>query len=394
VAGYGVFSWVIGGVTRRILIQTSSIARLAADIAHQRLFHQRLIGPGARKPEEVVEGLLAVQAQDLPAARWGVAQRLDDGDDAAVAAACDAGRILRTHVLRPTWHLVAPDDIRWLLELSAPRVRAQMAYMDRQHDLDEVVFRRAGARIVRALEDAEDGTLTREQLGAALAAARIEAEGTRLAHLVMRAELDGLICSGPTRGKTQTYALLAARAPRARVLRRDEALAELALRYLRGHGPAQAGDLAWWSGLTVAEAKKAIEMAGPTVESETVGDKVYHRARLGSPAPRRSSVSSIQLLPNFDELVIGFKDRDVTLDDELVERAPSDWLETLRAHFVARNGRIVGSWRRELGKEDVRVQASVLVTLSDDERRALEKAARRYARSVGLALVLELECPE
>jgi hypothetical protein len=391
-----VFSWVIGGVTRRILIRTDSIARLAADIAHQRLYHQRLVGPGARKPEEVVAGLLAVQAQDLLAARWGVAQRLADADggDAAVEAAYDAGRILRTHVLRPTWHFVAPEDIRWLLELSAPRVRAQMAYMDRKHDLDEVVFRRAGARIVRALEDAEDGVLTRDELGAALAAAKIPAEGTRLAHLVMRAELDALICSGPMRGKTQTYALLERRAPKARVLRRDQALAELALRYLRGHGPAQAGDLAWWSGLTVAEAKKAIEMAGTTVESETAGEKVYYRARLGTPAPRRSSTSSIQLLPNFDELVIGFKDRESTLDEQLVERAPADWLETLRAHLVARNGRIVGSWKRELGKEDVRVQTNVLVTLADDERRALEKAAKRYARSLGLALTLELECAE
>jgi hypothetical protein len=394
VAGYGVFSWVIGGVTRRILIRTDSIARLAADIAHQRLYHQRLVGPAARKPEEVVEGLLAVQAQDLLAARWGVAQRTDDADDAAVEAAYDAGRILRTHVLRPTWHFVRPDDIRWLLELSAPRVRAQMATMDRKHDLDEVTFRRAGARIVRALEDAEGGTLTRDELAAALAAAKIDAEGTRLAHLVIRAELDGLVCSGPMRGKTQTYALLAARAPKARVLRRDEALAELALRYLRGHGPALAADLAWWAGMTIAEAKKAIELAGPTVESETAGEKTYYRARLGSPAPRRSSVSTIQLLPNFDELVIGFKERDVTLDDELVERAPDGWMESLRAHFVARNGRVIGSWKRELGKDDVRVQATVLVTMSNDERQALEKAAKRYARSLGLGLALELECPE
>jgi hypothetical protein len=388
-----VLSWVIGGVTRRILIQTTSIARLAADLAHERLHHQRLVGPGARRPEEVVEGLLAVQAQDFAAARWGVAQRVADGDDAGVQEALDAGKILRLHVLRPTWHFVTPADLRWLVELSAPRVRAQMAYMDRKVGLDEPTIRRAGARMVRALEIAEE-PLSREELASSLASAKIVAEGTRLAHLVMHAELDGLLCSGPLRGKTQTYDLVSKRAPRARVLRRDEALAELALRYLRGHGPALAADLAWWSGLTIGEAKKAIEMAGPgQISEEKLGDKVYYRARLGTAPPRRQG--SVHLLPNYDELVIGFTDHDVTLDDELREAGRSDVLETMRAHIVVRNGRAIGGWRRELGKDDdVTIEARVLVTVSDAEREALEKTAKRYARSLGLKNVsFSLEAP-
>ena len=274
-------------MTRRILIQTTSIARLAADIAHQRLFHQRLVGPLCRRPEEVVEGLLAVQAQDFYGAKWAIAQRTQDGSDAAVDEAYDDGRILRTHVLRPTWHFVAAADLGWLLELTAPRVHAANAYMYRKCELDEALLRRADARLVRALEGGKQ--LAREELGEALAAGGIEASGTRLACLVMHAELEGLIVSGLMRGKQHTYTLMSERAPRPRKLRRDEALAELARRYLRGHGPAQVQDLAWWAGLTQADAKKAFDLVGADLEKVPVGEAVYLRAPLAAAGPRRAT---------------------------------------------------------------------------------------------------------
>ena len=181
------------------------------DVARARLHSQRLVGAPLATPEEVVGWLGAVQAQDYAGAKWAVAQRAAGCSDADVEQACRDGRILRTHVLRPTWHFVLPDDMRWMLALTAPRVRAAMAYYDRKLGLDEAVFRRTQALLAKALVGGQ--ARTREELARTLAAAGIEASGQRLGHIMMRAELDALVVSGPRRGKQFTYALLDERAP-------------------------------------------------------------------------------------------------------------------------------------------------------------------------------------
>ena len=153
-----------------------------------RLDNQWLVRPVQRSAAEVVAHLGAVQAQEYPLARWGVGQRASRLTDANVEAAFDAGEILRTHVLRPTWHFVVPADIRWLLALTGPRVLRVMAPYIRAVDLNERLMRRGQAVIARALEGSTP--LTRHELATALAQARISATGQRLALLVMRAELD------------------------------------------------------------------------------------------------------------------------------------------------------------------------------------------------------------
>ena len=179
---------------------------------------------------------------------------------AASSAAFDAGRILRTHLLRPTWHFVLPEDIRWLLTATAPRVKARDARRYAQLGLDASTQRRSAKALAAALRGGNQ--LTRAEAAAVLTAAGIGVDGQRLPYLLMHAELDALICSGPRRGKQHTYVLLEERAPDARDLPRDEALAELARRYFRSHGPATAKDFAGWATLTLAEARAAIEAAG------------------------------------------------------------------------------------------------------------------------------------
>ncbi len=229
-----------------------------ADLTHWRLRNQHLSAPTLTDPAALVGWLGAVQAQDYGMALWAVGQRLIGATESAIQQAFDDGAILRTHVLRPTWHFVMPADIRWLLDLTAPRVRALLAYGDRQNGLDETVLAHAAAVIEAALRGGQH--LTRSELGAVFAAAGIALGGTqRLAHLLMHAELDGLICSGVRRGKQPTYALLAQRAPDAKTLSREEALAELTRRYFSGHAPATLKDFAWWSGLTVADCKQGLE---------------------------------------------------------------------------------------------------------------------------------------
>jgi hypothetical protein len=169
----------------------------------------RLTGTPLKTPEEVISWLGAVQSQEFGPAKWSVAQRATRLTDAAITEAFDRGTILRTHVLRPTWHFVLPEDIRWMLELTGPRVRQTMGHYDRRLGIDAALTKRCNRLIAKALE--REGHLTRQELRAMLNKARVPAEGQRLNHIVMNAELHGVICSGPLQGKKHTYALLAGR---------------------------------------------------------------------------------------------------------------------------------------------------------------------------------------
>ena len=163
---------------------------------------------------------------------------------------------------------VTPADIRWLLELTAPRVRATMAHYDRQLELDDALYLRSNAAIARALAGGQ--YRTRAELGTTLAAAGLAAEGQRLGHIVMRAELDGVICSGaPARQAVHLCAAGGACATGADV-NRDEALAELTRRYFISHGPATVRDFVWWSGLTVADAKAGLALVGADLSQEEI----------------------------------------------------------------------------------------------------------------------------
>ncbi len=229
------------------------------DIAHQRLHNQMISQRTLTQPADVVQALGAVQAQDYEGAKWAVAQRTKDLTDAAFEQAFTAGAILRTHVLRPTWHFVTPTDIRWMLALTAQRVHAALNYHNRKLALDNALFAQSNAVLIKALQSGQQ--LTRTELGAFLQQADIATDDLlRLGHILIHAELEGIVCSGARRGKQFTYALLDERAPQAKTLARDEALAELAKRYFTSHGPATLKDYVWWSGLTVADAKAGIEM--------------------------------------------------------------------------------------------------------------------------------------
>jgi hypothetical protein len=356
------------------------------DLAMHRLLQQRLLGAPRARPEDVVEGLLAVQAQDFPGAKWALVQRTEDADDASAQRAYDEGRILRTHVLRPTWHFVSRADLRWLLELSAPRVHAINAYYYRYFGVDAAVVKRSNARIVKALE--RGAHLTRRELGRELGLLAGDGQasgvGQRLACLLMRAELDGLICSGSMRGKHHTYALVEERAALGAKLGRDEALAALALRYVDGHGPAQARDLAWWSGFTVAEAKRALEACGGSLTRTTLEGKTYFLSAAPPAARRRRP--AVHLLPNYDELVVAFKDRSALLDPRI-----SATSGVSLSHSVLVDGRIAGGWRRAVTAREIVIAVQLFRPLSGDEQKELGRAAARCAKSLGLACRLETE---
>ncbi len=358
------------------------------DLVSRRLCNQRLVDARDVSPEAVVAGLGAVQAQDYLAAKWAVAQRAGACTDAAVEAALDRGAILRTHVLRPTWHFVAPADIRWLLALTAPRVHAANAPYYRQTGLDARMFARSDDALAKALQGGH--CLTRDELRDVLRDAGIRADGLRLALLLMHAELEGVICSGPRRGKQFTYAALDERAPASRALRPDEALAELARRYFASHGPAQPQDLAWWSGLRIADAQEAIRLLGPALESRAFGDETYWLA--AAPRTRRRAGARVHLLPSYDEYVIGYRSR-----TPIIDAAHAKALG-VRGGFVGVpvvtiDGRVAGSWRRTLDRGGVAIDVTLLLPLDAAVRSALEREAERYGRFVGVPARLDVRGP-
>jgi hypothetical protein len=354
------------------------------EIARRRLVNQHLTAATITTPAEVVRLLGAVQAQDYAGAKWALGMRTRGVDDAVVEQAMGDGSIIRTHMLRPTWHFVAPADIRWMLALTAPRVSAAMAHYNRKLELDAAVFRRSNAALTRALCDGKQ--LTRAELTAVLRRARVNVDGTqRLGHLMMQAELDGVICSGARRGKQFTYALLEERVPPAAPLDRDEALLELTKRYFATRSPATPHDFAWWSGLTVADARRGIDMAGSALEREVIDDRTYW----ADPSARSRSKASptAHLLPNYDEFFIGFKDRGA-----IGKRLKSSELVTggdaLTAHVIVVDGQLVGGWKRTLTKKAVVVELSLLTRLTESEERAVAAAAEAYGNFLKLPVEL------
>jgi len=351
------------------------------DILGARLWNQGLSAARFTKPEEVVRWLGAIQAQDYAGAKWALALRMRRATDAAIERAFAEGAILRTHVMRPTWHFVTPADIRWMLALTAPRVKAAMASYDRKLGLDAGVFRRSHRVLTRALRGGAQ--LTRQELKGVLQRAGVVADGVqRLAHLMMRAELDGVICSGARRGRQFTYALLDERVPPSRPLTREEALAELARRYFNSHGPAQVQDFSWWSGLTMADARAGLALVDAALAHDIVGGKTYwfSSSMPASPRPSRTAY----LLPLYDEYLIAYKDRSAALGPYRWERIAG------RDSFVAPlivGGRVAGGWRSTLEKNRVVVRLAPQAPDKADVS-AIGKAARAYAGFLGIDVAL------
>jgi hypothetical protein len=353
------------------------------DLVRIRLRNHKLTRSEYRQPSEVVAWLGAVQAQDYPAAKWAVGMRATAVTEADVEEAFNEGAILRTHCLRPTWHFVAPTDIRWMLALSGPRVHAANAFYYRQLGLDPATLVRSRSTIVRALE--RGGHLTRSELASALHRAAVPADGLRLAYLVMHAELDQVICSGARRGKQFTYALLDERVPRTAPVSRDEALAELTRRYFSSRGPATVRDYVWWSGLTVRDARTGIEMAGSALAHEVLDGRSYWFA--ASSGPARRTATRVHLLPNYDEYGIAYRDRDVVPHVPRPRRVGSS--EEF-AHLLVIDGGLVGRWRRTLKTSTVLLEVQPYRSLTAPENDALDASAARYGKFMNMPVTVSL----
>lgn len=335
------------------------------DVVAARLHNQGLSSAGFKRAAEVVRWFGAVQAQEFKAAKWALALRMRKATEAVVEDAFNKGEILRTHIMRPTWHFVAPEDIRWLLQLTAPRVNQRCGPNYRRFELDEAVLKRSNKIITKALQGGKH--LTRSTLKSAFNQAGIDAnDGVRLGHILLRAELDGIVCSGPRAGKQSTYALLEERVPIANTLKREEALTELTRRYFASHGPATLQDYVWWSGLSTEDAKRGIAQLDAELEKAIVDEKIYWYS--SSAPPKQAPKNSVHLLPAFDEYFVAYKDRQIAVAPSL-----SAW-GVLGPTFLI-DGVATGTWKR-INSGGIDFNASR--ALKKAEKLALNDAAERY----------------
>ena len=274
-------------------------------IAYFRLLNQGLLNSSFKSVHDLVSYMGCVQAQDYYGAKWAIGNRIKNITDAVVEKDFNEGKILRTHVLRPTWHFVSPEDIRWMLKLTAPKIRMLSKGLHRQLDINEAVLKRSKKIIAKVLEGGKH--LTREVLKASLAKSKINTDDIRLGLLLMEAEIDGIICSGKRVGKQFTYALLDERVPPTLLMERDEAVAELGKRYFISRGPATIHDFMWWSGLPLKDAKKSIEANKKVLHHEVIQGQAYW---FGSDIPSKSKkIKSVMVLPSYDEYTVGYRDR-------------------------------------------------------------------------------------
>ena len=313
-----------------------------------------------------------MQAQDYNMAKWAVGIRLPGSTEKMIEEAVNSGEILRTHLLRPTWHFVSADDINWMLDLTAPRLKSSLKSRWKAMELTETVFKKSNLVLGKALRDGKH--LTREELKIKLEKAKIPTKDQRIVHLLFRAELDGLVCSGSVKDKKQTYALLRERFPKSKIVGKGEALANLAGRYFSSHGPATLQDFVWWSGLQVKDARQAFAMIKSKFISEKIGTQIYwFTDSLSLP---KANKKSVKLLPAYDEFIISYRDRSAVIPHEKQKKTISNngifWPTTLI------NGQVVGTWKRTIKKEKVIIETQFFKLPDEATKSLLKSAAEKY----------------
>jgi hypothetical protein len=322
-----------------------------------------------------------MQAQEFAIARWSIGQRTRAESARAVDRAFRDGIIVRTHIVRPTWHFVLAADLRWLLVASAPRVHALNAYPYRLCAIDGKAANKTQRVLVRALEGGRE--LTRVELGQALERAGIEATGMRLGYILMRAELDGVIVSGALRGKQRTYAAFDERVPPAPAVDADEALAELTRRYFVARGPATVRDYARWGSLTLREARRCLEMIQTKLEREEVGGRTYFFDPKIPDVPVKSP--AVDLVQCYDECIMSYSESKDVLRPRATAKA--NLTDGGFFHAILLDGRLAGHFRLADDGDKLTFKARLYQSFDRAERRALDAAIDRYGRFAGVSVV-------
>lgn len=340
-------------------------------IANLRLISQQILKPKSDDAQDIVAWMGAMQAQDFNMAKWAIGLRLNKATEKDIDAAINSGEIIRTHVLRPTWHFISSDDIYWMVELTASRIKSSMKGRNKQLELTDKIFKKSFSIIEKALKD--ENHLTRKELVKDLNKAKIATNENRSSHILFHAELEGIICSGRMKGRQTTYALLQERVPKPQPLKKEEALYKLAKKYFESHCPATLADFIWWSGLSVTDAKLALSLIKDEFISEKTDAQEYWFPRSFS-IPKKIK-GSIFLLPAFDEFLISYKDRSAAIVSEHQRKAFSN--NGIFWPVIVTNGRAMGMWKREIKKNKLLIAATLFDKTNEAVRELLKKPLKK-----------------
>jgi hypothetical protein len=346
-------------------------------IAAMRLVSQQIIGTTDASAPALVKSFAAIQGQEYAQTKWSTGLRLKHLDDKQVEKDLTEGRILRTHLLRPTWHFVAAQDLRWIVKLTAPRTRQASAYMYRQLELDKKIFSKANKVIEKVLIGNKH--LTRDEINNEFIKNKIIAEGHRLSYIMFDAEQECLICSGARRGNQFTYALVDERVASAPGITGDEALAELARRYFNSRGPATIKDFATWSGLTIGTSKRALQIVRQEFLQKEVEAQEY--IYIERNLPDRKLLDRVDLLPVYDEMIMGYKDRSAYMGiRSKLKPVPSFSFDSAIMHA----GQIIGTWRRTIQPKSVDVVYKPFLSFTSKQQKLFDATLKRLGQFVGL----------
>ena len=353
-------------------------------LAHLRFRNQQISGTNFTNSEELVSWMGCMQAQDYGMAKWAIGCRLIGVTDAGVEKDFNEGKILRTHILRPTWHFVSPRDIRWMLKLTGPKIKAFTKSHHQKLGIDYAVLKRSKTIIEKAL--VKNDRLTRKELQSSLAKGKVNTDDERAGFLLLDAELDGLICSAGRKGKQFAYGLLDGIVPEYKIPTQEESLAELTRRYFTSHGPATVNDFSWWSGLSLTDARTGLGMNKKVLISEDINGQTYWFANLSSIANIKSR--DIYLLPAFDEYFISYKDRSAFIEPGIIKEVMTR--NGIFYPIIVQNGKIIGVWKRTTEKGRIWIKLNLFDSANKSLSKAIASSSKKYGAYTGKRIHIEI----
>ncbi len=352
------------------------------EISNLRLINQQVLYSNMKSANDIVKKLCALQAQDYNMVKWALGVRAPGSTNEIIETSIDRGEIIRTHLLRPTWHIVSSEDIYWLLELTAPQIKTTLKSRQKELEITEYVVKKSKKIIEKELIDGHH--LTRHELAGKLEESKIRTDNNRASHIFLMAELDGLICSGRIKGKKQTYALLEERVSSKKLFSREEALTELAGRYFITRGPATLQDFAWWSGLSISDSRNAIEMIKTDFISEKFNSSLFwFKDPLIFPKHKNDEIF---LLPAFDEFIISYKDRSAALPKENNSKAVSN--NGIFRPIIIYEGRVIGIWKLSRKNDKIIVEVQLFKLINNTIKKMIEKSSKKIGNFLGQNIVI------
>jgi hypothetical protein len=349
-----------------------------------RLAAQQLNAGSKKSIGELVTYMGAMQAQDFPMSKWGIGCRLKDITQHDVNTELARASIIRTHVLRPTWHIVASSDLMWMLELTAPNILRITRGYHKSVEITPKILKASISLIEKTLRDGID--LSRTEIAAVLKKQKINTDENRLAHLLMDAELNGLICSGPVENNSQRYRLIPEQIKKAAKLDRDEAIQQLAARYFKSHGPATIRDFHWWSGLSIADCRIGIKLNSENLSSYDDEGIIYYFDETA--CSFSETKKQHHLVPAFDEFFVGYKDRST-----LIAEKHNIKLFTNNGMFfpaLLTNGRATGTWKRKINNEKVNIDIQIFSSPSTLSMRSLKSQVAQFGKFLGKEVSIKI----